>query len=215
VGRMNPPQAPISVLHRAISKRWAPFSATLSFSGRQSGVAHGQPRARVPYLVGSRLPSPYHFRARIQSFQAVAAPFPGDSFFPRQRRNASVQKIGDRLDDLRRGGDARTNVERRRNFGKKFVERLGGYPTFFDSKPFLASPSQGIHHTFNQLQDPDRKSQVSEFLTSQPGKKSRAPSAAELKNTLVRFFNLVSFPRKRESRAPARAAKSGCPLSRA
>ena len=28
---------------------------------------------------GSRLPRPYHFRARIQSFQTVAAPFPGDS----------------------------------------------------------------------------------------------------------------------------------------
>ena len=27
-------------------------------------------------------------------------------------------------------------------------------------------------------------------------------------------FDVVSFPRKRESRAPARAAKSGCPLSR-
>jgi hypothetical protein len=26
--------------------------------------------------VGSRLPRPYHFRARIQSFQALAAPFP-------------------------------------------------------------------------------------------------------------------------------------------
>jgi hypothetical protein len=32
--------------------------------------------------VGSRLPRPYHFRARIQSFQAVAAPFPGDSVCP-------------------------------------------------------------------------------------------------------------------------------------
>ena len=32
---------------------------------------------RVPDLVGSRLPSPYHFRARIQSFQAVAVPFRG------------------------------------------------------------------------------------------------------------------------------------------
>ena len=31
----------------------------------------------------------------------------------------------------------------------------------------------------------------------------------------MRSFNVVSFPRKRESRAPARAAKSGCPLSRA
>ena len=28
-------------------------------------------------------------------------------------------------------------------------------------------------------------------------------------------FSVLSFPRKRESRAPARAAKSGCPLSRA
>src|ERR1700688_3561176 len=62
--------------------------ATSSFSFLQlrhsrglSGVAHGQPRARVPDLVGSRFPSPYHFWARIQSFQAVAAPFPGDSVF--------------------------------------------------------------------------------------------------------------------------------------
>jgi hypothetical protein len=51
-----------------------------------------------PHLVGSRLQSPYHFPARIQSFQAVAAPFPGDSVLPShsrarsQRRNASVQK---------------------------------------------------------------------------------------------------------------------------
>jgi hypothetical protein len=44
----------------------------------------GQPRARVPDIVGTRLPSPYHFRARIQSFQAVAAPFPGDSVSCRQ-----------------------------------------------------------------------------------------------------------------------------------
>ena len=33
----------------------------------------------VPDVVGPRLPRPYHFRARIQSFQTVAAPFPGDS----------------------------------------------------------------------------------------------------------------------------------------
>ena len=31
----------------------------------------------------------------------------------------------------------------------------------------------------------------------------------------MRSFKVVSFPRKRESRAPVRAAKSGCPLSRA
>jgi len=81
-GRRGARQAPISVLHRANSRRWAPFSATLSFLGRQPGVAHGQPCAPVPDLVGSRFPSPYHFRARIQSFQAVAAPFPGDSVLP-------------------------------------------------------------------------------------------------------------------------------------
>ena len=46
--------------------------------GSSAEVAHGRPRGRVPHLVGSRLPRRYHFRARIQSFQAVAAPFPGD-----------------------------------------------------------------------------------------------------------------------------------------
>ena len=51
--------------------------STLTFS-RLSAGAHGQPRARVPDVVASRSPRPYHFRARIQSFQAVAAPFPGD-----------------------------------------------------------------------------------------------------------------------------------------
>jgi hypothetical protein len=138
----------ISVLHRAISKYWAPFSATancrnsqllrqlhrhwerseaiqgpqhaapgllrrkgssqrrsmvvfafpestflfLGFAlsrrdgeaerlrcGSSAEVAHGRPRGRLPDLVGSRLPRPYHFRARIQSFQAVAAPFTGDA----------------------------------------------------------------------------------------------------------------------------------------
>jgi hypothetical protein len=41
--------------------------------------AHGEPHARVPHLVASRLPRRYHFRALIQCFQSVAAPFPGDS----------------------------------------------------------------------------------------------------------------------------------------
>src|SRR5271169_5960336 len=44
--------------------------------------ARGQLRARILDLVASRLPRPYHFRARIQSFQVVAAPFPGDSVLP-------------------------------------------------------------------------------------------------------------------------------------
>ncbi len=43
----------------------------------RAGPPFCQPRARVPDIVGARLPRPYHFPARIQSFQAVAAPFPG------------------------------------------------------------------------------------------------------------------------------------------
>jgi hypothetical protein len=38
----------------------------------------GRPRARIPDVVAWRLPRPYQFRARIQSFQVVAAPFPGN-----------------------------------------------------------------------------------------------------------------------------------------
>jgi hypothetical protein len=48
-------------------------------SGSSAEVARGRLRGRVPDLVGSRLPRPYQFPARIQSFQAVAAPFPGDA----------------------------------------------------------------------------------------------------------------------------------------
>ncbi len=40
----------------------------------------------APYLVGTRLPRPYHFPARIQSFQAIAAPFPGMWTAPIGRR---------------------------------------------------------------------------------------------------------------------------------
>src|SRR5580704_12917452 len=66
-------------------------SATLRLcdsGGSSAGDAHGQPRARIPDLVGSRFPSPYHFRAPIQSFQAVAAPFPGDSVLQSASRAA-------------------------------------------------------------------------------------------------------------------------------
>ena len=53
-----------------------------------AGDARGQPRARLPHLVGPRLPSPYHFPARIQSFQAVAAPFRGGFVLPSASRAA-------------------------------------------------------------------------------------------------------------------------------
>jgi hypothetical protein len=46
-------------------------------------AALGPPRGRVPDVVAPRLLRPYHFRALLQSFQSVAAPFPGDSGFDR------------------------------------------------------------------------------------------------------------------------------------
>jgi hypothetical protein len=48
---------------------------------------------RLLHLVGSPLPSPYHFRARIQSFQPVAAPFPGDSILPSGPSRAAIPAI--------------------------------------------------------------------------------------------------------------------------
>jgi hypothetical protein len=106
--------APISILHRAKSKLWAPFSATARAChsrGPSDGVACGQLRARVPHLVGSRLPSPYHFPDSIFSsfcgamsrrlrFAVSHSRDPSD-------RNASVQKVDDRLVGLRRDDGAR------------------------------------------------------------------------------------------------------------
>jgi hypothetical protein len=65
----------------------------------------GQP-PRVPDLVGSRLPSPYHFRARIQSFQAVAAPFPGGSVLPSASRAAIPPTETPRFKNQRSGSTA-------------------------------------------------------------------------------------------------------------
>ena len=59
-----------------------------------------------------------HFRATPLYRRALSRRDPGD-------RNASVQKIEDRLDDLRRDGGNRTNIERIRHYGKKFVSGLG------------------------------------------------------------------------------------------
>jgi hypothetical protein len=65
--------------------------------------AHGELRARIPDLVAPRLPRPYHFRARIQYYQYVVAPFPGDSVLPsgpfsprsRQTERPRLKKIDD------------------------------------------------------------------------------------------------------------------------
>jgi hypothetical protein len=62
-----------------------------------SGVAADSVRSRVPDLVGSRRPSHYHFRVGIQSFQALAAPFPSEHLrddLPRPRTvNCSTPAI--------------------------------------------------------------------------------------------------------------------------
>jgi hypothetical protein len=50
----------------------------------------------VPDVVASRLPSYYNFRARIQSFQAVAAPFPGKAVLPLGKR--FVERLGTDLE---------------------------------------------------------------------------------------------------------------------
>ena len=81
-------------------------------------AAFGPPRrfaGKIPALVGSRLPSPYQVRARIQSFQAVTAPFPGDSraAIPpteKSRFNRSIIKLGElRRDGAERPGDEDEN----------------------------------------------------------------------------------------------------------
>ncbi len=79
----------IPIRFRAISllceaENFPPASARVEFRQRScgSGRSASQPRARVPDVVASRLPRYYHSRARIQSFQAVAAPFPGDPVLP-------------------------------------------------------------------------------------------------------------------------------------
>ena len=90
----------------------ATFASTLAFSQFSVG-AHGQPRGRVPDVVASRLLRPYHFRALIQSFQSVAAPFPGDSGFDRgcglggrsaSGRRPEAASLASRYDAPRRGG---------------------------------------------------------------------------------------------------------------
>src|SRR5271163_2229364 len=73
---------------------------------RPPAGAHGQPRARVPDVVASRLPRPYHSRARIQSFQAVAAPFPGDSVLP--SRQEICRAARDRLGSEKKSESAAT-----------------------------------------------------------------------------------------------------------
>jgi hypothetical protein len=89
----------------------------------RASLAGEHARAPAPHLVGLRFPRPYHFPARIQSFQCLAATFPGDSVCrslsrrPPGDRNASAQKIDDRRSPP--GRRRRTNIERLRNSVKK------------------------------------------------------------------------------------------------
>ena len=111
--------------------------------------AHGQPRARLPDLVSSRFPSPYHFPARIQSFQAVAAPFPGDSVLssrplePRSRRPKRPQFKGSRSARLRSLGaeamlyhcNMRELIENEMRFGKQGIKCSRPSPTSPEASP--------------------------------------------------------------------------------
>jgi hypothetical protein len=84
------PQAPLRVIS-GISIGYAeskPKSFLQLSRGLSAGAGNRQLRARVPHLVGPRLPSPYHFPARIQFFQAFAAPFPATSVLPSASRRA-------------------------------------------------------------------------------------------------------------------------------
>ena len=101
--------------------------ATLSF------LVVSRSRARLaarPCTIscGFEVSEPIPFPGADSIFSSRCGAISGRLRFCRQRRNASVQKIDDRLGHLRQGGDdTRTNIEPRRNFGKKFVERLGSY----------------------------------------------------------------------------------------
>ena len=73
--------SPISVLHRAIFKTLGAFFctfATLSFLRSRARSAG----ARLLHLVGSRLPSPYHFRARFNLFNLLRRHFRANSVLP-------------------------------------------------------------------------------------------------------------------------------------
>ena len=97
---------------RALGAFFCPLETLQLCRSRGSSVvvAHRQPGARVLDIVGSSLPRPYHFPARIQSYQVVAAPFPGDSVFPSgslaaiPATQAPRLEIDDRLGDLCQDG---------------------------------------------------------------------------------------------------------------
>jgi hypothetical protein len=105
--------------------------------GSSAGIAHGQPRAPLTTSCGfeaAGLDSIFSSRCgaisrRLLSAVSLSRRDPGD-------RNVSVQKIEDRLGGLRQDGGTRTNIERLRRSGKKFVERLGSYATLPNPKSF-------------------------------------------------------------------------------
>ncbi len=77
------------------------FLQLLPSRGSPAGVAHGQPRPCTTSW-GFEASEPNHFRARIQSFQAVAAPFPGNS--ARRRRPDPRNALGKERKRRNEGG---------------------------------------------------------------------------------------------------------------
>jgi hypothetical protein len=109
-------------------------SATLSFLRLVSRSRAWSVARPCTTSCGFEASETYHFRARIQSFQAVAAPFPGDSILPSRPSRAAIPatetpRFKRSTLGLEWDRGARTNIELPRSSGKKFVERLGNYTT--------------------------------------------------------------------------------------
>jgi len=96
------------------------FCAAISGSAEGASTARGAwpagaradaaPSRFVPYLVGPTPLGPYHFRARIQSFQAFAAPFAGES-----ARRCAPRAMGRFPRALRAQREGHSDALRRRN----------------------------------------------------------------------------------------------------
>src|SRR5271154_2753642 len=96
----------------------------LGSSARSRARSAVRPRTRSS---GFEVSEPIPFPGADSIFSSRCGAISGRLRFAVSDETPRFKKSDDRLDDLRRGGDARTNIELRRSFGKKFVERLGSY----------------------------------------------------------------------------------------
>ena len=190
---MAPRQVTISVLHRAISKPWRLFLQLCYFfilAARQpeSRTVGRAPEYQILWVRGFR---DHTNSGRGFNLSSRCGAISGRLRFAVRRdpsdRDASVQKIDDRLDDLRRDGGMRTNIERRRNFGKKFVERLGSYGRGVVGDALFAPPET-------------RSQRVRESI----GESSHAPTSGRRPRILHGMRSLQTSFRFGASRPPSR-----------